>query len=225
MRRGKPPQRKTPLKRGTKPLKRTPFKRNGKPLKRTAPKSRPSTSTGPSRDVVDAVYERAGWSCERDGVGVGPIRGVDHHIHHRRLKGRGGTDKPDAHLPPNLLLLCPPCHDLVHGPGRIEWERHGWIVPSSGDPALVPVLLWLDHYRYLTPPGGYSRTPTKEKPDLMGKRYGDDTPTEPTEAQRNSANETETGKPSMVEQHPLSKAEQKLVDDAAAKGLQGDDRG
>jgi hypothetical protein len=155
--------------------------KRGGPLKRTKPlvakkpltarkglkaMSAPKSSgrlAGPTRDVVEAVYERGQWCCERDGVGLGPVRGVDHHIHHRRLKGRGGTDKPDAHLPQNLLLLCPPCHELVHGPGRALMVQCGWIVPSTGDPAAAPVVLYGPRQVWLTPDGSYSPHPPRWK--------------------------------------------------------------
>jgi 5-methylcytosine-specific restriction endonuclease McrA len=206
MKRGSPPQRKTPLKRSGQ-LKRTPFKRNGKPLKRSAAKASGRVA-GPTRDVVDAVQDRGQHSCERCGIGVGPRRGEDHHIHHRRLKGNGGTEKPDAHLPQNLLLLCPPCHEVVHGPGRAEWERHGWIVPQSGDPAAVPVLILFEHYRYLTTDGRYSRTPPP-KEDAV--RYPEETP-EPTPAQREADHDRATGRPSAEEQYPLTARERRLID-------------
>lgn len=161
MKRGKPLKPGKPMRRGKKLERKKPLVAK-KPLKaKSAPK--PGRAAGPTRDVVDAVLDRAAHSCERCGRGVGPVRFVDYHIHHRRLKGRGGTDKPDAHLPQNLLLLCPPCHELVHGPDRAEIQRCGWIVPSTGDPALVPVVLWLDHFRYLTPSGGYSPYPPRWK--------------------------------------------------------------
>lgn len=69
-------RRSSPLRRKT-PLKRTPL------LSRIR-------GTGPDRGVVDAVYERAGHSCEICGVGVGPVRGTDHHLHHRRPRAAGG---------------------------------------------------------------------------------------------------------------------------------------
>lgn len=149
---GKPLVRKTPL------VSRKGLRAKG------APKGR-ATSAGPTRDVVDAVYERAQWSCERDGVGLGPIRGVDHHIHHRRLKGRGGTAKPDAHLPQNLLLLCPPCHEFVHGPGRDVMVQCGWIVPSTGDPAEAPVVLHGPRRVWLTAAGHYATHPPRREGD------------------------------------------------------------
>lgn len=110
--------------------------------------------TGPPPEVVEAVYERAGYACEIAGCMVGDERGIDHHIHHRRPRALGGTSRGDTNLPQNLLLLCPPHH--------LEVERHrdharavGWLVPQSADPATVPVLVQRDRWVLLTPDGRY----------------------------------------------------------------------
>lgn len=138
--------------------------RRGAPLRRTPLKGR-RKQTGPSQDAVDAVLERGFHSCERCGCAVGPQRGVDHHIHHRRPRAMGGTDRPDTNLPSNLALLCPPCHDDVESMREVSL-LHGWLVPQTADPALIPVLIRFEQYRYLQPHGGYSRTPpTKEGSD------------------------------------------------------------
>ena len=129
------------------------------PLKRTPMRSKRS-STGPSQDVVEAVYERAAWSCERCGIGVGPRRGVEHHIHHRRPRAAGGTSRRDTNLPSNLLLLCPPCHDAVES-RRAEALNAGWLVPQGSDPAETAVLLSGDRWRYLTAAGDYSMHPPR----------------------------------------------------------------
>lgn len=60
----------------------------------------------------------------------------------------GGTTRPDANSPANLLLVCEGCH------GAIESKRDvaracGWLVRQGEDPADVLVLLrdgwaWLD---------------------------------------------------------------------------------
>lgn len=135
--------------------------RRGKPLRRTAMK-RSHRGTGPPQDVVEAVYERGAWSCEICSASVGPRRGVDHHIHHRRPRAMGGTDRPDTNLPSNLLLLCPPCHE------RIESERWlalgaGWLVPQTADPAEIAVTLAGERVRYLSPDGTYALHPPRWK--------------------------------------------------------------
>ena len=143
-------------------MKRTPLVRRT-PLKRTPLKSKVNP-TGPSQDVVDAVYERAKWSCESCGTGVGPKRGVDHHIHHRRPRASGGSSRPDTNLPPNLLLLCPPCHDETES-HRADALRDGYLVPQcGGEPALIPVLIRRDRWLYLTADGRYSPRPPGRTP-------------------------------------------------------------
>lgn len=152
MRRGGPPQRKTRL------VAKKPLVRH-KPLvaKKKAHSGKPKAD-GPTRDVVEAVYERSGWICERDGSGVGPVRGVDHHIHHRRPRGNGGTVRPETNYPSNLLLLCPTCHE--DGKTGVESQRTaamaaGWLVPQHIDPATVPVVIHGPRLVYLTQDGRY----------------------------------------------------------------------
>lgn len=126
--------------------------------------SRRLRATGPPPEIVEAVYERAGHSCEICTSAVGDRRGVDHHIHHRRPRGAGGTRRPDTNEPPNLMLLCPDCHVSVEshrGPALAV----GWLVPQSGDPALVAVLVQRDRWVYLTADGSYSADPAGPMPD------------------------------------------------------------
>lgn len=125
-------------------------------------KARPRSS-GPSPEVVDAVYDRASHSCEKCKAAVGPIRGTDHHIHHRRPRAAGGSKRADTNSPANLLLLCPPCHEGVES-RRTEALECGWLVPQGCDPASVAVLILRDRWLYLTPSGTYSTEPPKETP-------------------------------------------------------------
>ena len=129
------------------------------PLKRTPMRSKRS-STGPSRDVVEAVYERAQWSCERCSSAVGPRRGEEHHIHHRRPRAAGGTNRPETNLPSNLLLLCPDCHEAIES-FRAEALAAGWLVPQSADPAETAVLIRRDTWFYLTDDGDYDVHPPR----------------------------------------------------------------
>ena len=115
-------------------------------------------STGPAGDVVEAVYERAQWSCEVCTEGVGDRRGVDHHIHHRRPRAAGGTRREDTNLPSNLLLLCPPCHHDIES-HRAVAQSMGWPVPQTTDPATVAVLVQRDRWTYLAVDGRYSDDP------------------------------------------------------------------
>lgn len=130
------------------------------PLQRTTPLSSRSRGTGPAQDVVDAVYERAGHSCERCSAAVGPTRGLDHHLHHRRPRAAGGSSAPDTNLPSNLLLLCPPCHSEVES-RRAEALAAGWLVPQGSDPAQTAVLLAGERWRYLTADGAYDIHPPR----------------------------------------------------------------
>lgn len=126
-------------------------------LRRTPLRSKLKT-TGPAPDVVEAVYERSAWSCERCGCAVGPKRGADHHIHHRRPRAAGGSKRPDTNLPSNLLLLCPDCHLRIES-RRAEAVDAGWLVPQIGDPARTAVLIHMERFVYLTAAGEYSNIP------------------------------------------------------------------
>lgn len=128
-------------------------------LKRTPLRSKRKT-TGPAQDVVEAVYERAAWACERCGGAVGPRRAIEHHIHHRRPRAMGGTDRPDTNLPSNLLLLCPPCHGEVES-RRGEALEAGWLVHQAEDPAEVAVLVHQCRWWYLAADGSYSPHPPR----------------------------------------------------------------
>lgn len=149
MRRSPMPRRRSPLRSRTGLQRHTPLRNKAFGIKAKA------RSTGPVREVVDLVYERAGYACEIDGVIVGPVRGMDHHIHHRRPRQKGGTRRPDTNLPQNLLLLCPPCHEAVEVRGRRTAYDNGWLVGSIFDPALIQVLINFERWVYLTPDGRY----------------------------------------------------------------------
>lgn len=128
------------------------------PLRRKAAPKRSQRGTGPAQDVVEAVYERARWACECCGSAVGPRRGSEHHIHHRRPRAAGGSRRPDTNLPSNLLLLCPPCHDDIESHRAVALS-HGLLVVQVDDPATTAVLIRRDRWFYLTRDGRYSRTP------------------------------------------------------------------
>jgi hypothetical protein len=130
-------------------------KRGGE-LRRTASKRRPK-NTGPSAEVVDAVLERAQYSCELDGASIGHRRGTDFHVHHRRPRRMGGSQLPDTNLPQNLLILCPSCHETVESQRSVAYEG-GWLVQQNADPTRVPVLI-LAKLKFLTAHGKYSDDP------------------------------------------------------------------
>lgn len=143
------------------------LRRNLPPSRKKAIKrvmlARRAKATGPDPDVVDAVYERAGWSCEVCTAGVGDRRGVDHHLHHRRPRAMGGSSRTDTNLPSNLLLLCPDCHRDIESHRAVALSM-GWIVPQGTDPATVAVLVQRDRWVYLTVNGRYSDDPP-DSPD------------------------------------------------------------
>ncbi len=60
-------------------------------------------------------------------------------IHHRQLKGMGGTRRPEIHDPSNLLDLGQRCHrPWVHA-NPANSEVAGWIVPDWRSPLTTPV--------------------------------------------------------------------------------------
>lgn len=117
-------------------------------MKRTPMKSR-YRNTGPHPDVVDAVYERAGHSCEVCTAAVGDRRGEDHHLHHRRPRAAGGSRRPDTNSPANLLLLCPECHRQIEANREISYGM-GWLLRQSQNPVEVRVLVQRDRWVFLT---------------------------------------------------------------------------
>jgi len=123
-----------------------------KAIKRVLMKRR-LAATGPPAEVVEAVYERASHSCEICDVMVRDRRGIDHHLHHRRPRGAGGTRREDSNEPQNLMLLCPGCHSTVES-HRNEAYAMGWLVGQALDPAHVSVLV-CGRWVLLTPDGGY----------------------------------------------------------------------
>lgn len=61
-------------------------------------------------------------------------------VHHRRLKGIGGSSHPDRDRPDRLISLCTPCHGWVHGArNRLPAEAAGWIVRRTDDTLTTPV--------------------------------------------------------------------------------------
>lgn len=68
-------------------------------------------------------------------------------IHHRRPRGMGGTDRPDTHSLPNLMLLCGSgtigCHGFIESHRTVALAR-GYLLPKEGPrsrPAHEPVVL------------------------------------------------------------------------------------
>ena len=109
-------------------------------------------STGPSSTTVEAVLERAQWSCELCSAELGDRRGEDYSVHHRRPRQMGGTRWAGINLPSNLLILCGSGADGCHGwveANRSASVAAGWLVLSRQDPAHVQVLI-CKVWKYLT---------------------------------------------------------------------------
>ncbi len=95
--------------------------------------------TGPAGyDVREGVWLRESGRCLRCGRPLGEPRSPSWSCHHRQLRSQGGSDGPE-----NRAALCGSGTTGCHG-----WAHHnradaaGWVVPSHGDPARVPVLSW-----------------------------------------------------------------------------------
>jgi 5-methylcytosine-specific restriction enzyme A len=137
-----------------------------KPMKRTY------RSTGPSQEVVTAVLERAGYSCEACGKPVGDRRGEDWSVQHRLPRRMGGTRWAGCNLPSNLMILCGSattpgsCH-LFAESHRASAVAAGWLVLSRSDPTTVAVLVdrgsrWV----YLGNDAQYHEAPPADRGDV-----------------------------------------------------------
>lgn len=88
--------------------------------------------------VAESVLHRASGICEAL-IGSG-CEGSGQHIHHRKLRSRGGEDTAE-----NCVSICHVCHDWIHA-NVAESTKLGWIVQSWADPAHQPVRIqgaWL----------------------------------------------------------------------------------
>lgn len=83
----------------------------------------------------EAVYERAEGRCEVATPMICASTGLMH-IHHRRSRRIRKDGK--ANSLSNLLLVCQPCHALIHH-DRPWAKTHGFIVSSNSDPDRVPM--------------------------------------------------------------------------------------
>lgn len=128
------------------------------------PIRRTRRNTGPTSDVVDAILERAGHSCEACGSPIGDRRGVDWSVQHRRPRAMGGTRWAGINLPSNLMILCGSattpgsCHEFAET-RRSAAVAAGWLVLSHEDPATVPVLITRNRWCYLGDDAGYHDDP------------------------------------------------------------------
>lgn len=131
-------------------------------LTRSGPMKRTSRNTGPSSDVVTAILERAGFSCEVCAVMLGDRRGEDWSVQHRRPRAMGGTRWRGINLPSNLMILCGSATTGCHGfteSNRAAGVSAGWLVLSRTDPLSVPVLITRDRWCYLGDDAEYHDNP------------------------------------------------------------------
>jgi hypothetical protein len=71
----------------------------------------------------------------------------------------GGTQRPDANSPANLISLCLICHDHIEK-NRAEAYMSGWLIGQTSDPLGVPVLIGRgSRWCYLTADGRYAADP------------------------------------------------------------------
>jgi hypothetical protein len=89
-----------------------------------------------SRVTRELVRARSEGRCDLCGMGL-----IVGHFHHRQPRGMGGTRRIEASGAANCLLLHPRCHADVES-NRQRSIANGWLVPQSGDPAVVPVKTW-----------------------------------------------------------------------------------
>lgn len=160
LKRAKPLERKSAL--TASPLARSSLHAN-QANQRHQPKAQ-RRNTGPSGKVVAQIAQRDEWSCFRCGGSCHGRRGVDWSVQHRRARGMGGTRRPDANEPQNLILLC----GSATSPGgchlRVE-QRHasdasaGWGIKQSENPLQVPVLHWQYGLVFLWADGGFGSRP------------------------------------------------------------------
>ena len=101
-------------------------------------------STGPSSSVVEAILERAQYSCEACGSLVGDRRGEDWSVQHRLPRRMGGTRWRGVNLPSNLMILCGSavtgCHGFAESK-RAAALAAGWLLSSNPDPTTTPALV------------------------------------------------------------------------------------
>jgi hypothetical protein len=120
----------------------------GTPIRRRGPLPKPPKTSGEQhgRQVVYARSE--GW-CEARINRF--CAGLATEWHHRKNRSQYGTWQPS-----NGLHLCAICHHSVTFTNgqRGEYERTGWIVPSTSDPAAIPVLHSRAGWVYLGDDGG-----------------------------------------------------------------------
>lgn len=90
--------------------------------------------SGVTAAQVTLVHRRSKNLCEADAHPH--CQGRAEHIHHRKLRSRGG-----GHTVANLLHVCHLCHGWIHDNPAAATEK-GWMVSTWADPTEVRVVRW-----------------------------------------------------------------------------------
>ena len=109
--------------------------------------------TGPSPQVRHMALLRALYRCERCLL---PLSS-QWSLHHRRPRRMGGTRRPDANAPQNLLVLCGSgttgCHGWLES-NRTEAYQTGYLLYDLDDPLIHAYLDGDGDWWLLTEDGG-----------------------------------------------------------------------
>lgn len=90
------------------------------PLTRRTPLRAKQTTPAGLAEAREAVRHRSGGWCEVRTPACPPGAHVGVHAHHIRLRRHGD------HTPGNLLWVCAPAHDWIHGHPAAARDR-GWL--------------------------------------------------------------------------------------------------
>lgn len=90
--------------------------------------------TGFPPEVKATIRSRAQNLCEICGQHTSDLT-----AHHRRLKGMGGTRRPESQAVSAGIWVCALDHHRIHAHPQHSYEM-GWLVKQSADPALIAVL-------------------------------------------------------------------------------------
>lgn len=120
----------------------------GLPLRRTPIQQPRPRDTGPTPQVRRDVLARDGGCLRCGGLGAGGVQ-----IHHRIARGMGGTDDDRLNQPPNLVSLCPTCHQWVEEHPEQAY-LDGWKIRGRRiDPEVIPMRTLQDVWIAVTSDG------------------------------------------------------------------------
>ena len=80
--------------------------------------------------VRKQILVRDDWKCVK-------CSGAANDVHHRQLRGMGGSKLLD--YPANLISLCRTCHSYIHANPAESYEL-GYLVHSWDDPEDIPIV-------------------------------------------------------------------------------------